>query len=200
MNDLDVFLFGVLNAHATSPVWLIDLTGWFSQHFPDIAIASMLLTLLVGSPRLRRGVALCLIGMLVAWCITRLVRWGFPLERPYELGLGTKWVEHNARPRFPSLHAAVAFAFAAGMSRWCSALHWRWIVPLAAWGAAWLMGWSRVYLGVHLPLDILAGWIVGMVSVWLVHTLGRQLARRFTPRGKFAAYWFRRESPSAPHK
>ena len=56
---------------------------------------------------------------------------------------------------FPSGHAATAFAAAAAVS----ALHPRLRVPL--YGIAVLVALSRVYLGVHFLLDVIAGAILG---------------------------------------
>jgi undecaprenyl-diphosphatase len=56
---------------------------------------------------------------------------------------------------FPSGHAATAFAAATLLA----GLAPRFAVPLFALAAA--MAWSRVYVGVHYPLDVLAGAILG---------------------------------------
>lgn len=191
MHAIDIWLFDWLNASIHSPQWLVDATVLYSEYFPTLAISTMLVCLVFGSRRLRQGMAMCLVAMLLAWCATHLIRWGFPMERPYEMGLGDKWIEHGARPRFPSLHATVSFAFASGISLWCAtgtaARHWK----LLVWTVAALMGWSRVYVGVHLPFDILSGLVVGIACVYAVQALRAPV----TSLGKSAAYWIRRAGP-----
>lgn len=42
---------------------------------------------------------------------------------------------------------------------------WAWVVALLL---MLLIGLSRIYLGVHFPTDVLLGWLVGAVILWLV--------------------------------
>nr|WP_290670005.1 phosphatase PAP2 family protein [Ardenticatena sp.] len=64
---------------------------------------------------------------------------------------------------FPSGHAqnaVVVWGWLAAQSR-----HpWAYI---AAGGMAVLVGLSRIYLGVHFPHDVLGGWLLGLVVLWL---------------------------------
>lgn len=85
-----------------------------------------------------------------------------------------KLVLHRVRPHlwqspapeqdygFPSGHAMASMTLVAALvilawgSRWC------WIVAIAGGIFVLAIGWTRLYLGVHYPSDILAGWAVSI--------------------------------------
>jgi len=77
---------------------------------------------------------------------------------------------------FPSGHAASAFAFASGVAREMPIA----AVPLEA--AAALVAYSRVHTGVHYPIDVIAGAVVGSALAPLTTAaLDRHRRRRDAP-------------------
>ncbi len=40
---------------------------------------------------------------------------------------------------------------------------WAWILAIVV---AFMIGFSRLYLGMHFPVDVLAGWVVGAILLW----------------------------------
>lgn len=72
---------------------------------------------------------------------------------------------------FPSGHATVAFACATMLA----ATDRRLAIP--AFVLAALVAWSRVYVGVHYPLDVLAGAVLGVVLARALRLLGVALRR-----------------------
>jgi undecaprenyl-diphosphatase len=80
---------------------------------------------------------------------------------------------------FPSGHSATAFACATVIA-WASP---RLAVP--AFVLAALVAWSRVYVGVHWPLDVIGGSALGvLVSIALLKLVGgRPRLRRGSPAG-----------------
>ncbi|HJW46431.1 MAG TPA: phosphatase PAP2 family protein [Lysobacter sp.] len=94
------------------------------------------------------------------------------------LNLATKQVFARERPSlwesiapestfsFPSGHAmgSMTLAWVCLLLAWWTP--WRWPVAIGLLGFTLLVGLSRVYLGVHYPSDILAGWTAA--SVWTV--------------------------------
>jgi membrane-associated phospholipid phosphatase len=75
-------------------------------------------------------------------------------------------------PSFPSGHTSMAFSTATSLSL-CYP-KWYVIVPAFIWAGS--VGYSRMYLGVHYPSDILAGALLGTGSALLSHFIYKKLA------------------------
>lgn len=67
---------------------------------------------------------------------------------------------------FPSGHAMASMAVAAALI-WLVPKHSRWRLPALLAGVIYvlLVGTSRIYLGVHFPSDVLAGWMASFAWV-----------------------------------
>lgn len=70
---------------------------------------------------------------------------------------------------FPSGHTSGAFALATSLT----IVHPKWYVAVPAYAWATLIGYSRLYLGVHYPTDAIAGAVVGAGSAWLSYRLNK---------------------------
>ncbi len=75
-----------------------------------------------------------------------------PVDDPQNLSAA---VDLPSTPSFPSGHATTAFAAAAAVAVLIPGLRW------PAFGLAALVALSRVYLGVHFALDVIAGAVIG---------------------------------------
>lgn len=94
------------------------------------------------------------------------------------LNLGSKQFFQRDRPSlwesiapestfsFPSGHAMGSMTLAVTVALLAWNTRWRWPVLVLAPGFSVLVSVSRVYLGVHYPSDILAGWCAALV--WVV--------------------------------
>ena len=131
------------------------------------------------------GVLAVVIGLGLAVWGTRLQAWFFGLSVGGAMGLNLLVKLLFARPRpalwislkpafyysFPSGHAmgAAAVATAVGFLFWQHRGH------RLVWALGMLfvlgVGWSRVYLGVHYPSDVLAGWTGSVGWVAALHVL-----------------------------
>lgn len=152
---------------------------------PRIISASMWITAFGGWPFVLAA-ASCVIGLL-----RFRKRPAFIL--PFLAGLGgaavsaeaIKRIVHRQRPAFgaivedqfssfPSAHATLAFIFYGFLVylAWKTSVSWkkRFDVFFAAVAIVALIGFSRLYLGVHYPSDVWAGYLLG--ALWLVIAIG----------------------------
>jgi undecaprenyl-diphosphatase len=103
-------------------------------------------------------------------------------QRPYVAHPEQDPLRHAALElSLPSGHAATSFAAAVVLARYVPA----WAVPILLVLAA-LIAWSRVYIGVHYPSDIVAGALLGIaVGLTAPRLLAAALrrSRPVPPRG-----------------
>ncbi len=162
--SLDSALFLAINGSATSPHWLTALALFSTSHLPQLIAGGAAGVFLAGNRRMKWGVLQVLAAMAMAFVLAHLGQYLVASDRPFVLGLGTQWLPHKASHSFPSAHASVSFAFAVATA--LVARHWYW--ALSALTVAALVSWSRVYLGLHFPSDVLAGALLGAVCGWSV--------------------------------
>ena len=137
----------------------------------------------------------CLVG--VALCITFADQVGASLIRPWAERLRPANLENpisdlvhivngyrGGRYGFPSCHAANTF----GLAFYLMLVVRRKALTglLVAW--ALVTCYSRAYLGVHYPGDLLAGALLGLAGAVLCYTLFRLVARYERPR-RFRQLW-----------
>jgi len=106
-------------------------------------------------------------SILVGNALVLVLKPAFALPRP----VGHRLISETGYG-FPSGHSITALVFAGSLVWLCFVLTRRRPVRVLACvlGALWviLVGFSRVYLGVHFTTDVLGGWLVGAASLLAV--------------------------------
>lgn len=149
---------------AASPHGLTVLALFATQRLPLLMVGGAVGVFAAGNRRVRLLVLRVFAAMALAWMVAKLGQHFIAIDRPFVQSLGLQWLAHGTSHSFPSAHASVVFGLATATALTSQKAHW----ALLAWAAAALVAWSRVYLGLHFPSDVLAGAVVGVASAWLV--------------------------------
>ena len=151
----DVALFHRINhwpGWLYPPMWVVQLSGVIGA-LPLVAAAAALLR------RFRLAAALAAATLLKAWLESvakMLVQRGRPAETVPDVILRGNSAAHGLS--FPSGHAMVIFAITTLVTPYLKG--WWKVLP---WALAAAVCLSRLYLGAHFPLDVVAGAGLGML-------------------------------------
>lgn len=159
--DRDGF-FEILD-HTTLPLFAV-VPGAFLAHGLSADHRSALTTCLM--------LSLAELGSLGGTLLLKeIVRRPRPFESLADVRVKHRWSAGGYA--FPSGHTSGAFSIAAMLALRYPRLTV--IAPVVTWGI--LVGYSRIYLGVHYPSDILGGAVVGTVTAILVWQFRSDLDR-----------------------
>jgi len=156
-----------LTVHIIDTPWLdviMRAVSWVGSAMPSIVAVTLVVTWCLARHRRRMALALALVGILNE--ATNLVlKELFKRERPTLF----EEIERLHSYSFPSGHAMSAAAVYGMMAVVIARLEPRAAKPLT-YGAPiliFLIGFSRIYLGVHWPSDVIAGFAAGTVMLVL---------------------------------
>ncbi len=150
LEALNRALFLTIDATPATPAWLIDIASAIANGLiwsVPFIIACLWLS---GDARQRETALKACAVTLAALGANQLIGLAWQHPRPFMIGLGHTFLAHAPDSSFPSDHATVFAAvtialLAGGMRR------------LGGWTLAGgvAVAWSRIFLGVHFPLDMI---------------------------------------------
>jgi undecaprenyl-diphosphatase len=160
------------------PLWLVEV-GRDITAFGSPVVVLLLTAAVLGYLWLQRrygALWFVVVATIGGGLLGRLLKEIFARERPDPLPC--LWV---SSPSFPSGHAVLAAVVYLTLGILLARLEPRLLLKTYFLGVmmtlAFLVGLSRVYLGVHYPTDVLAGWTVGLVWGLLCWLAARSLQR-----------------------
>jgi undecaprenyl-diphosphatase len=180
MTDLNRFLFRLVNDAWTSPA--LDPCLIFLGRINDYGVVWLVLLgalLALGGKTGRwaalAGLAALVVGLASSEVLKSLVMQPRPFLSLPDVRL---LVSPPSSYSFPSVNATYAFAASSGASLTARRVLGR--LPVWGWGflaLAVAVSYSRVYVGVHYPGDVLGGAIIGTSIGWLVASVGVRLGK-----------------------
>jgi undecaprenyl-diphosphatase len=173
---MDTSLFFLINHGLQNGI--LDIVMPFVTKHADIFIGLVILISIIKDKQ--KGfvvLILCVTGLIVADMSGNMLKHLFERPRPCQgldevrllIGCGRAF-------SFPSNHAVNSFAIAAIFS------HFFRRAAFPMFFAALLVAFSRVYVGVHYPSDVIAGAVWGLLAAGLVITLHAWSSKRFNQR------------------
>jgi undecaprenyl-diphosphatase len=182
--NVDRALFEQING-----VWTNALFDWFFPRITDLHkeplfLAALLPLIAIWIWKKRAFAVRALIMIVLAVGLSdlasyRVVKAAVERPRPLEAGVPVQLrTPHHSGTSFPSNHATNVFAAAQALT---------FLFPAGApafFALAFAVAYSRVYVGVHYPLDVICGALLGVAIAWIVW---RSL-RKWVYTGKFKTH------------
>ena len=173
----DASLFRLLNDVPAAAASVLTPLSYLFRPAGIVVVVVLAVVYVVARTRSALPVAAGAVAAGAAWALANAAKAIADRPRPYQVVAGAVLRQQPAHgTSFPSSHTAVTLAVVLALVPFLGR-------PLAAVGIGYavLVGWSRVYLGVHYPLDVLAGAGIGL-AVGGVIVLGLGALLRHTGR------------------
>ena len=180
MSNINVDLFYLINHNLQNPLFdsimpFITHLGGFISLF-CLCVLVIILSTIFKKKNIRYIALICLLSLLIADGIALVLKYVIFEPRPFvSLDNVNLLIVEDDPMSFPSGHTTSTFAV-------LSALIFKYknkLLAVILVICAILIGFSRIYVGVHYPGDIIAGAIVGILSAYFVHRYEEEICDFF---------------------
>lgn len=167
-SELAAFYYEYRMAHPSLTFWVKVLTDVANPAFYVVYAIIFYRAHVSGDARSKRFVlAYIAVQLVISFLMVRLLKIGFGMPRPDVHGEAVPFNFRHGYNSFPSGHTTE-------MAGAVIPLAWRARSVLPSFGLGFwlaLVGYSRIYLGMHHILDVFAGLLLGSVAAWLIHRI-----------------------------
>ncbi|SEB51589.1 undecaprenyl-diphosphatase [Paenibacillus sp. GP183] len=181
-SQLDYHWFQAINQLADRVPALNSVMAFCAVNLDYLFYLGIVVYWFIRTPENRRMVVNSLISAAAALGTNGIIGAIYHRDRPFVSHHVIQLVQHEASASFPSNHAAAAFAVATSIWLWRRKDGWVWFI-LAA-----LIGFSRIWSGIHYPTDIVGGAILGVILAVLIGKLMRWQVLKWLTDGLIHIY------------
>ena len=175
------------NGVALGPDWFVESVSDVTAlgGYPVIGIAVLFAVCALAVAGKRVAIAFLLLAIASGSVLSTTLKLLFSRSRPDLV----EQLDRTFTSSFPSAHAMVSMlawlTLAAVLARFVDSPRMRAFIVAAAVVLSLLIGSSRVYLGVHWPSDVIAGWLAGLCWASVCWLAAHHLSRRPRRIGRF---------------
>ncbi|MFZ4457225.1 MAG: phosphatase PAP2 family protein [Bacteroidales bacterium] len=186
--NIDINIVKEINGNRTT--FQDDAFKTITNSVTPVMMATPIVMAIVGKlsddPNLAKNLTFYAGSMITMGGSTLILKRVFNRQRPFEAYPDdvTKLTDGGGGS-FPSGHTSSAFATATSLS--ITYPKWYVIAPAYTWAS--LVGYSRIYLGVHYPSDVVAGALLGSGSAYLSHKINEKLWQKAKAKKSLAYYY-----------
>lgn len=157
LDQLNLSLFHVLNVPDQASIWIINYASLIAHDLVYLFLLIFAIAWFRGSYEVKTGIIKAFIFTAITLLMSEVLSAVLNTPRPFVMDVGRTLIEHASTGSFPSNHmsifSGIAFAYYFSPQRDLG--------RILIW-TAWLVAWSRVYVGVHFPIDMLGAFLMAI--------------------------------------
>ena len=157
LDQLNLSLFHLLNVPDQASIWMINYASLIAHDLVYFFLLIFAIAWFRGSYEVKTGIIKAFIFTAITLLMSEVLSTVLNTPRPFVMDVGRTLLEHAPTGSFPSNHmsifSGIAFAYYFSPQRDLG--------RILIW-TAWLVAWSRVYVGVHFPIDMLGAFLMAI--------------------------------------
>ncbi|KKP32693.1 MAG: hypothetical protein A2312_03895 [Candidatus Staskawiczbacteria bacterium RIFOXYB2_FULL_32_9] len=172
--NLDLYLFNLINGLAGKYAWLDTLAIFVAENSEYILAVFLVMILIYNFKKYwKMGLEAVIAAVVTRFVVAEIIRKIWFRPRPFVNHQVNQLINYNSlEASFPSGHACFYFALSTIIYFYHKKL------GIAFYIFSLLIVFSRVFVGIHWPSDILAGAVIGVIMGFTLNILFRKHAHK----------------------